>query len=170
MTTIVMVEKKNGVEVAYDSKVSNGYSHDELEQPKVFSSQGITYGVAGAVGLANLLESITVQPPEKDSIPKEVDQWVQRVLIPAMRRQVMDYHPHSTFDAEWQVLVVVNKRVYAIGGDFSRVRNTSGRYAIGSGSLFARGALHAGASAKRAVEIAAEIDPWTGHEVKVINL
>lgn len=170
MTTIVMVEKKGSVDIAFDSKVSNGYSHNELEQPKVFSSQGITYGVAGAVGLANLLEDISVKAPASSLTGKEVDRWVQRVLIPAMRTQVMEYHPEARFDAEWQVLVAVNKRVYSIGGDFSRVRNTSGRYAIGSGSLFARGALHAGASAKRAVEIAAEIDPWTGHEVKAFTL
>ena len=73
MTTIVMVEAKNKVEVAFDSKVSNGYSHNELEQPKVFTSQGITYGVAGAVGLANLLEDISVKPPEASLTGKDVD-------------------------------------------------------------------------------------------------
>lgn len=170
MTTIVFKETPSKVEIAFDSKVSGGGGHDELEQPKVFTTYGITYGIAGAVGLANLMESISVKPPEKGLSGTEMDQWVQRVLIRAMRSQVKEYNPDSTFDAYWQVLVSVNKRVYSIGGDFSRVRNTSGLYAIGSGSPFAMGALKAGASPRKAVEIAATSDLYSGHAVKVITL
>ena len=40
-----------------------------------------------------------------------------------------------------------------------------GFYAWGSGRAVALGALYAGADAKRAVEIAALVDPWTGGDV-----
>jgi 20S proteasome alpha/beta subunit len=39
--------------------------------------------------------------------------------------------------------------------------------AIGSGAPVAYGAMHAGATAERAVEIAALVDPWTGGEIQV---
>lgn len=40
-------------------------------------------------------------------------------------------------------------------------------FSIGSGSQFAIGAMNAGASAKQAVEIAKELDPYTGKDVVV---
>lgn len=43
-------------------------------------------------------------------------------------------------------------------------------YAIGSGAKAALGALHAGASARRAVEIACQIDPSTGPPVVTMRL
>ena len=43
-------------------------------------------------------------------------------------------------------------------------------YAYGSGSHYALAAMEAGASAKRAVEIAAKYDPTTGPDVEVLRL
>lgn len=43
-------------------------------------------------------------------------------------------------------------------------------YAYGSGSHYALAAMEAGASAKRAVEIAAKYDPTTGSDVEVLRL
>jgi ATP-dependent protease HslVU (ClpYQ) peptidase subunit len=42
--------------------------------------------------------------------------------------------------------------------------------AIGSGAPVAYGAMYAGATAPRAVEIAALVDPWTGGEIQVETL
>lgn len=43
-------------------------------------------------------------------------------------------------------------------------------YAIGSGAKAALGAMHAGASAKRAVEIACRIDPYTAPPIVTMRL
>lgn len=43
-------------------------------------------------------------------------------------------------------------------------------YAIGSGAKVALGAMHHGASAREAVEIAKLVDPYTGGEVKTMEL
>lgn len=42
-------------------------------------------------------------------------------------------------------------------------------FAIGSGDQFALGAMAVGASAKKAIEAAATLDPWTGGEITVIR-
>lgn len=165
MTTIVMVEKPNLVQIAWDSKVSRGYSHEELEQEKVFEASGITYGVAGEVRVANILESLDVKPPQGVE-GKAVDAWVSRVLIPRMQFACREADPEGQYYVEANILVVVNGRVYSIGRNFSRVRNTSGVYAIGSGSTYAKGALSAGASPEKAVQIAADNDMATGHGIK----
>jgi ATP-dependent HslUV protease subunit HslV len=41
--------------------------------------------------------------------------------------------------------------------------------AVGSGSQFAIGAMEAGLSAKRAVEIASKRDPWTGGQITMMR-
>ena len=165
MTTIVMVEKPNRVDIAWDSKVSRGYSHEELEQEKVFEASGITYGVAGALRVLNIIEELDVKPPV-DLEGKAVDAWVSRVLIPRMQNACRAADPEGQYYVHANILAVVNGRVYSIGGDFSKTRNTSGIYAIGSGSVYAKGALEAGASVTRSVEIAANNDVYTGHGIK----
>lgn len=166
MTTIVMVEKPDGVQIAWDSKVSWGYSHQEIEQEKVFEASGITYGVAGLVRVSNVLEEMDVKPPSPNLSNRETDSWVTRVLIPRMQNAMRVVDNNAVFDNESNILVVVNARVYNIGADFSRIRNTSGIYSIGSGSHFATGALSNGATAQRAVEIASMNDMATGHSIK----
>lgn len=165
MTTIVMVEKPDSVEIAWDSKVSTGYSHEELEQEKVFEASGIIYGVAGALRVANIIEGLEVKPPE-GLTGKDVDAWVSRVLIPRMQSALRVVDPIGQYYVEAHILAVVNGRVYGISGDYGRVRNTSGIYAIGSGSSYAKGALRSGSSAAESVQIASENDVYTGHTIK----
>lgn len=165
MTTIVFVEKPDHVEVAFDSKVSSGYSHSELEQAKVFESSGILYGVAGNLSVANIIEGLDIKPP-KTSVPSEVDKWVTFGLLGQLRKILSNVYQDGKFEFPGHMLIVVKNRVYEIGPDYSRCRVTSGNYTIGSGSNFAKGALDQGASAEQAVSIAAENDAFTGHTIK----
>lgn len=165
MTTIVFVEKPDHVEVAYDSKVSMGYTHSELEQQKVFESHGILYGVAGALSVANIIEGLEIKPP-KTSIPSEIDRWVTFELLGYIRKIMAQVAEKGQYEIEAHILLVVKNRVYKIGADYSRVRVTSGKYAIGSGSEYAMGALEQGASAEQAVRVAATHDSGTGHSIK----
>lgn len=170
MTTIVMVEKQKTVDIAWDSQVSSGYGGEELEQEKVFEASGIIYGVAGAVRVANLIEGLQIKPPTNLS-DKDTDTWVSRYMIPRIQQTLRE---HGALEQdqymEAGILAVVNARVYSIGGDFSRVRNTSGRYVLGSGSNYAKGALDAGASAEQAVKVAAKNDVWTGFGIKTATV
>lgn len=165
MTTIVMLEKDDHVEVAFDSKVSTGWSHAELEQSKVFESSGILYGVAGNLSVANIIEGLDIKPP-KSSVPSEIDKWVTFGLMGQIRKIMGEVYNNGKFEFPGQMLIVVHNRVYSIGPDYARVRYTSGKYAIGSGSDFAKGALAQGASAEKAVSIAADNDAFTGHKIK----
>lgn len=165
MTTIVFIEKENHVEVAYDSKVSHGYSHNELEGHKVFESAGILYGVAGAVSVANIIEGLEIKPP-KTSDPSQIDKWVTFELLGTLRKILSTVSEKGQFEIPVNMLVVVNNRVYDIGSDYSRVRYTNGRYSIGSGSHYAKGALDQGATAEQAVKVASQNDSGTGHAVK----
>ncbi len=64
------------------------------------------------------------------------------------------------------VLLITDGRLWFYTGAGKRLVDAPFA-AIGSGSPVAYGAMYAGADAKRAVEIAALVDPWTGSEVQV---
>jgi hypothetical protein len=59
--------------------------------------------------------------------------------------------------SRFQFLMAVNGELFDIGDDLSVMRNADGFYGVGSGAQIALGALHAGAEAVRAVEIAAKL-------------
>lgn len=169
MTTIIMVEHENGVTIGYDSKVSNGYRVRELEAPKVFSNAGMVFGFAGAVLDAQLIKYAEL--PEITEDEWDTDRWVTNELVPWMAMTLKDREAATVSNSKLltdnNALVVVRGRVYQIGADTSWIRLTSGIYAIGSGSAYALGALHTGSSVRDSLEVAANLDGFTGFDLHV---
>ena len=58
-------------------------------------------------------------------------------------------------------LIALNGELFEIADDFSVSRDDSGFYGVGSGSSYAIGALHAGASIEQALSIASLNDAFT---------
>lgn len=94
-------------------------------------------------------------------------------LCEGARRHFEEHRDLNGFDLEEHARVilickghlpVIRERKYS----FSEA--AASYYAWGSGSVVAMGAMLAGADAKQAVEIAMQLDPWTGGEVDVIDL
>lgn len=67
-------------------------------------------------------------------------------------------------------LALTKEGIYIINSPGRWVRLKEKYYAIGSGSIAALGALHAGASPKEAVLAASKVDPFTGMGTKSIKL
>lgn len=74
--------------------------------------------------------------------------------------------PEGDFDA---VVMHLDGRVVHYSGDGLVMEITGSKYALGSGSAFALGALCAGRSAAGAVAIACELDENSGLPVKIIK-
>lgn len=169
MTTVVFIEHRNSVEVAYDSKVSMGSRQQELAGlGKVFKVGPVTFGGAGALGFLNAVSEMHI-PALQPMTDEETDRWIGRVLVPKLRAAGAVYNQGHGY-VPGTVLAAVNGRVYEIGGDFSNLRLKSGQYAIGSGASYALGALASGASAKEAVEVAAMYDKGTGHTINSLTI
>lgn len=152
----------------WDSQVSGPYDF-EVDGSKVFSNNGVVFGVAGALRLANVLEYMDIpEPPMKSDA---INRYVVKTLCDAIRNECryVDLSSNSEGQAgvEGSVLVSVRGRVYDIGSDFSACRNRSKTYGIGSGSAFALGALAAGADPLTALKIAAKMDTGTGGRLYV---
>lgn len=101
--------------------------------------------------------------------------------VSAMQQPLIDWHlsgakpddvPKCTDDTGWSLLVWgpgLDDRVYYASAcvypsRFPKV------WAYGSGGDFAMGALKAGVSAQRAIEIACEMNIHTGGEIQVVNI
>ena len=68
------------------------------------------------------------------------------------------------------ILVEPNGSIWVINGDGDKARLEAPYVASGSGRIVALGALAAGASAERAIEIACELDAYTRGPVQVERL
>jgi hypothetical protein len=73
-------------------------------------------------------------------------------------------------DAEFTVLVLQNDGLWEFDKWCRGEKVLNEFYAVGSGAKAAMGAMHMGASAKRAVEVACLIDPYTAPPVVTMTL
>ena len=73
-------------------------------------------------------------------------------------------------DDDFEALVVTPEGLFFVDGDCSLNEVKDPWYAIGSGSAAALGALHAGATLERAVEIACVVDNGSGLPLQVAAL
>ena len=73
-------------------------------------------------------------------------------------------------DARWSLVVIDAKGPRHYGHLAAYPERITYPYTVGTGYEYAMGALKAGASAQRAVEIACEIDIHSGGEIQVVNI
>lgn len=165
MTTIIAKEVNGEVHIGYDSQCT-GMDAFEMEQDKVFVNNGAVYGVAGALIFATEVKHASMPAPPLDV--DETDHWATTRLGPKLRQILNEISPRRHSDSyEMQILVVANNRVYEIEGNTGWVRRVSGVYTIGSGSPYASGSLDSGSSIKKALDVAAARDPYTGGRLTV---
>jgi ATP-dependent protease HslVU (ClpYQ) peptidase subunit len=173
MTTVVAIQEKGNVVFASDSQTSWG-NRKSFSAEKVFTNSGIMFGACGDVRVSNVFKAATLPTPEA-SLRKRGDifRWLVNELIPALQKALEDAGTLTARDGETSnrgsFLVAVNHQCFELSGDFAVTSETSGRYAVGSGSDFALGALAAGATPQEAVKIATQLDAYTGGKVRVVN-
>ena len=93
-------------------------------------------------------------------------------FIPAMRETLEesgwkqdDKDPNSGFS----MLFAYDGEVFDIGSDFSVLLNSDGIYGVGNGAKYAVGALYAGTSVEKALEIAATNDIYTSGPFQIVR-
>jgi ATP-dependent protease HslVU (ClpYQ) peptidase subunit len=191
MTTIVGIQGDEYAVICTDSRVS---SFDESGMAyqittlgtgtsKVASNGKYLLGAAGDVRAINLLHHVFTPPAPtfSESGPK-LDHFITQKFIPVLRN-CFENHGYAMPDNDTkdhiaehssQIVVVINGTIYIIDGDYSWTSDKTGIYAIGSGSSYALGALHALTNGKemplakaktsinKALSVASKFDPYTG--------
>ena len=167
MTTIIAVQKDDSVTFGADSQTTapNGrvYSHDKM----VKISQRGNYIIAGSGECApcDIAQHIWEPPLMSAKDSKDIYHFIIAKVIPSMKQcfKDNDYKLEDDSDNEtrFAFLIAIGGTVFEIADDFSVAMNRSGFYGVGSGSSYAIGALHAGATPALALKIAAENDAYT---------
>jgi hypothetical protein len=135
-----------------------------MAQDKVFCISGLVFGVAGNVRVMDVVR--TTQWPEYDG--SDAHSWVVTHLVPVLKAAA---EQNDLLNEEKKIevsviVVVVDDEVFTISGNFAVVSTRDGYVAVGSGEDFAFGALFMGASAVKAVEVAANFDVGTSGPIR----
>ena len=191
MTTIVAIQGDGFAMICCDSRISDVDNSGYISQvstlregtSKVALNGKYLLGAAGDLRAINILHHAFTQPPPPAGIKgKKLDQFFTVKFIPALR-ECFESQGYATPDKDEKmhmaehdslVIVAVCGNVYVVDGDYSWLSDTSGVYALGSGSSYALGALTAlipktaltvqtaKKTALKAMSIASRFDPHTG--------
>jgi ATP-dependent protease HslVU (ClpYQ) peptidase subunit len=191
MTTIVGIQGDRYAAICTDSRISsfddngNAYQITTLGTgtSKIAENGRYLLGAAGDVRAINILHHAFTPPtPSFTTAGAKLDQFITQKFIPSLREcfEATGYaapdNDTKTHIAEQAstIIVVINACIYIIESDYSWTSDRTGIYAIGTGSAYALGALHAITNgrelsltrAKNAVtkslSIASKFDPYTG--------
>lgn len=177
MTTIAMKVMPNGkVKIAWDTQATAGASATFGINKVMSVNDQFAIGVAGRLRYANILHRTAVNKVHPfDLAQPDFDgyAWLLDEAVPAWMKAVkkeVENSPDAEDDIPYGLaLVALSGQIYEVGMDFS-VMPVDGFTAIGSGSKFAMTAMHLGKSPKQSVEIAAQLDLFTGGTVREVTV
>lgn len=176
MTTIAARVAPNGkVRIAWDAQVTGPYISKNMNKVEKINDQ-FAVGIAGYLRYANILHRASVNKVHPyDLAQPEFDGygWILDEVVPAWMKAVrkeMEARPDEEDTIpDGHVLIALAGRIYSVGSDFS-VSPEGDFAAIGSGAKFAATAMHLGKTAKQAVEVATELDIYSGGIVKEMSV
>jgi ATP-dependent protease HslVU (ClpYQ) peptidase subunit len=165
MTTIIGVQSDNGCTLVADSLVSDdsGRTWNHPQMTKINKRGAFLIGGAGEVAPCDIAQHIWEPPVLTVKDKKDVYHFMITKAMPSLRECLkangynFEEAQEKDSSSRFQFLMAVNGELFDIGDDLSVMRNADGFYGVGSGAQIALGALHAGAEAVRAVEIAAKL-------------
>lgn len=177
MTTIAMKVMPNGrVKIAWDTQATAGASATFGINKVMSVNDQFAIGVAGRLRYANILHRTAVNKVHPfDLAQSDFDgyAWLLDEAVPAWMKAVkkeVENLPEDNYGTpDGGALIALAGHIYKLGVDFS-VMSVESFASIGSGSDFAKAAMHLGKNPKQAVEIAAQLDLFTGGEIREVTV
>mgnify|MGYP006279753633 CR=1 FL=1 len=164
MTTIVGKVTPTKAHIGADSLVTADRKYSHPDMVKVVERGPYLIAGAGESAACDIIQHIWKPPiPTKEDKP-DLYHFVISKVIPSMKEcfKQNEYRWDKDSDeTKFAFLIAIGGEIFDISDDFAVCLDADGIYGVGSGSSLAIGALKAGASIKRALEIAAEKDPYT---------
>lgn len=173
MTTIIASKMGEGVVFAYDSQVTWGNSK-LVSDAKVFQTGPIVFGVSGSCRDGDIIKHGLDIPEFKRKHRQNPERWIVSKLVPAIQhaldknRQLETRNSQSTTDSH--IIVSIPGFLGVLATDLSLIGQDEECVGVGSGSDYAVGAYHAGASLEQAVSIAAKLDVGTGGKINTLEV
>jgi ATP-dependent protease HslVU (ClpYQ) peptidase subunit len=172
MTTIVGVVKNGNVTLGADSQVTdNDRKNNSLTMEKITKNNGYFIAGSGDSTPCDILQHIFIPPVPNATERKNIYKFMITKFVPSMRECLEDngYKADPKEDSGFSMLIAFDGEIFDIGDDFSVVLNDDGIYGVGNGSKYAIGALYAGASVEKALEIAATNDIYTSGPFQIVR-
>lgn len=137
----------DGKTIAFDTQVGTQFRIDPEPWQKIRDISGRKYKYAGGTGIAQAVETF-------------ID-WAKGGAVDSFPDLCKEQSDNCNF-----IAITYDGYAHIFDGIAKPLLITKKLDSIGSGSDYALGAMHAGACAEEAVEIAARLDPHTGGEIR----
>jgi len=166
MTTIIGVEYEEGCTLMADSRTTDSegriYSHPSVT--KLNKRGDFIIGGSGEAYPCDVAQHLWVPPKLTARDKKDLVHFMITKAMPSLRRSLVkhgyNFNEVST-EMRFQFLIAVGGYIFDVDQELVASRNDPGMYAVGSGSSYALGALHAGADIQEAMDIAAKLTAFT---------
>ena len=171
MTVIVGVSDKDRVYIGGDRGVSDDTAILSMSRPKITKRDGWVFGYAGSLGTGQLIEFITLPKVQKGEDPYKV----LRIDIVEQLKNIYDTHGRDIEDNGTDWVIGYKNRLFEMSsGDWGVLEIEYS--AIGTGSTFALGSLHATQNwqdskrrVHKALEAAISFSPTCKHPIDIYN-
>ena len=170
MTTIIGVEYEDRCEIFTDSRVTddNGriFIHKDMQK---FAKRGhLIVAGSGEVLPCDIAQNIWNPPRMTAADKKNVYKYIIRKVVPSLRKCLTEngynfdeVHDKKQDGERWHMLIACEGQIFDVDYELTVTRDENNVYAIGSGSDFALGAIHAGAHPIKALEITSKLSAYT---------
>jgi ATP-dependent protease HslVU (ClpYQ) peptidase subunit len=172
MTTIIGIQSPRGCLIAADSRVTTDKGRPASHPAVSKITKAGKYLIAGA-GMAapcDIIQHCWRPPSATKAAAKDLFHFAVCEIVPSLR-ELLNSHQVATKgeDDGFELLIALKGHLLEIDSDFNCSMRDDGLFGLGSGSDFAIGALQAGATWKRALQIAAHNDVNTGAPFHVVR-
>jgi len=164
MTTIVAIQKDDGVYFGADSLVTATRKYSHPRMTKITQRGAFIIAGSGESAACDIAQHIWTPPNLTAADKKDIYHFIIAKVVPSLKNSFKDQEykwQETDEETKFAFLIAVAGEVFDIADDFAVSMSSTGFYAVGSGSSLAIGALEAGASISKALEIASIHDPYT---------
>ena len=119
---------------------------------------------SGLSSACDIIQHIWTPPKPQPSDKEDLYHFIISKVVPSMKLVFKENEykwDEKDEETKFAFLIAIGGEVFDIADDFAVCLDADGIYGIGSGSSLGIGALKAGVSMKKALEIAANKDPYT---------
>ena len=166
MTTIIGLEYDDHAIIIADSQTTDdsGYIYNHPDVKKITEVGAFLVAGSGEVLPCDIAQHIWQPPVPTKADKKDTYHFMIAKVMPSLRKCLSDngYNfDDGTKEMRFQFLIAVNGQIFDVDQDCSICKSDTNVYAAGSGAAYALGAMHAGADAYEAMEIASKLTAFT---------
>ena len=164
MTTIIGIQFADGVVMGADSLVTADRKYSHPKMAKITTTGPYLIAGSGEVAACDVIQHIWEPPIPTVADKKDLYHFMISVIVPSMKKCFKENEykwDREDDENKFAFLIAIEGEIFEIADDLSVCLDAAGFYGIGSGSSLALGALRAKAEPQEALQIAADVDPYT---------